>query len=313
MRNYLMAGAALFALAACGETADTNTTEAVETVEVAPEDMTTDAPTEATDAGQTAEARLAAVLAAQPEEVQARYGARHPAETLAFFGVEPGMTVVEALPGGGWYTKILSEYVGSDGKIIGADYALDMWPLFGGFATEEFVEGKKTWPADWSADANAWSETDAPIEAFQFGSLPEEMKGTADAVLFIRALHNMSRFEADGGYLSTGVQDSFDVLKSGGVVGVVQHRAPDTNSDEWAIGSAGYLKESRVIDAFTSAGFVFEGASEINANPADMPTEEDVVWRLPPSLGTSADNEELKAAMMAIGESDRMTLKFRKP
>jgi predicted methyltransferase len=220
---------------------------------------------------------------------------------------------VEALPGDGWYTKILAEYIGPDGKVIGADYAQDMWPLFGGFATEEFVEGRQNWVADWTGEANAWSETDAPIDAFKFGSLPAEMNGTADAVLFIRALHNMSRFEADGGYLTTGVQDAFDVLKPGGVVGVVQHRAPDANSDEWAVGSAGYLKESRVIDAFTAAGFVFEGGAEINANPADQPTEEDVVWRLPPSLGTSADNEELKAQMTAIGESDRMTLKFRKP
>src|SRR5512134_710260 len=78
--------------------------------------------------------RLAAVLAAQPPEVQARYQWRHPRETLEFFGIAPGMTVVEALPGGGWYTKILLPYLGPQGSYIGADYAADMWPLFGFFS-----------------------------------------------------------------------------------------------------------------------------------------------------------------------------------
>ena len=80
----------------------------------------------------------------QPEETQARYGARHPAETLTFFGIEPGMTVVETLPGGGWYTRILLSYLGEEGKVIGADYAAEMFPLFG-FFSEERIEAKKTW------------------------------------------------------------------------------------------------------------------------------------------------------------------------
>src|SRR5690606_39749337 len=101
-------------------------------------------------------ARLAAVLAAQPDDVKARYEYRHPQETLEFFGIEPGMTVVEALPGGGWYSKILLPYLGKDGTLIGADYSMEMWPLFGGFATPEFIEKRKTWVTDAVEAAQEW-------------------------------------------------------------------------------------------------------------------------------------------------------------
>ena len=102
------------------------------------------------------------------------------------------------------------------------------------------------------------------------------------------------------------------MLKDGGLVGVVQHRAPESASDEWANGSRGYLKQSAVIAMFEDAGFQLVARSEINANPKDQPGEEDIVWRLPPSLRTSQENPELREAMLAIGESDRMTLLFRK-
>ena len=98
---------------------------------------------------------LASVLAAQPEATQARYGARHPQETLTFFGIEPGMTVVEALPGGGWYSRILLGYLGPDGQLVGADYAQPMFPLFG-FFSDEAIEKKKTWVETWTADASGW-------------------------------------------------------------------------------------------------------------------------------------------------------------
>ena len=170
--------------------------------------------------------QLAIVLAAQSEEVQARYQYRHPQETLEFFEVEPGMTVVEALPGGGWYTKLLLPYIGSDGHLIGADYSLDMWPLFG-FMSEEGLEARKTWVADFTADATEWAGDDgASVSAFTLSSMPEEMHGTADRFLFIRALHNLSRFESQGGYLTAGISNAYDALKPGGIAGVVQHQAP---------------------------------------------------------------------------------------
>ncbi|MFM7784669.1 MAG: methyltransferase, partial [Gammaproteobacteria bacterium] len=102
------------------------------------------------------------------------------------------------------------------------------------------------------------------------------------------------------------------LLKPGGIVGVEAHRAPESAPDAWASGEQGYVKQSAVIAAFQTAGFELVGSSEMNANPKDQPTEQDSVWRLPPSLATSKDDPELRAAMQAIGESDRMTLKFRK-
>jgi len=264
-------------------------------------------------AGEPDSEKLAAVLAGQAEEIQARYEYRHPQETLEFFGIAPGMTVVEALPGSGWYTKILSPYLGPDGELVGADYSLDMYPLFG-FFSEERLKEKETWVDDFTAGAKEWSGDDgAPVSAFVLGSMPEELKGSADAVLFIRALHNLARFEGDGAYLTAALKDAYDVLKPGGTVGVVQHWARSNMSEEWAGGQNGYLKKIFVIARMEKAGFKFVAEIDANVNEKDQPTEEDIVWRLPPSLATSRENPELKAEMEAIGESNRMTLKFRKP
>ncbi len=262
---------------------------------------------------QTAEARLDAALTAQSEKAKARYPWRHPKETLQFFGIAPGMTVVDVLPGeDGYYTKILLPYLGPGGSVIGADYDIDMWPLFGEFAPD--LEKQKTWADDWMISASGWrGENDAAVAGFAFGAVPVELKGTADAVLFIRALHHLNRLEEEGGFFTAALKDTMDLLKPGGIVGVVQHRAPAANSDEWSEGDNGYLKQDQVIAFFEGAGFRFEGSSEINANPNDKPTESEFVWRLPPTLATSRDNPELEAQMRAIGESDRMTLKFVKP
>jgi predicted methyltransferase len=261
----------------------------------------------------SASAQLAEILAAQPDEVRARYAYRHPQETLEFFGIEPGMTVVEALPGGGWYSRLLVPYLGPDGRLVGANYAHDMWPKFG-FFDQAFIDRMATWTTDWPVEARQWhGEEGAAIEAFDFGSLPASLDGQADAVLFIRALHNLNRFEGDGGYLSTALADAYRVLKPGGIVGVVQHEARPEMPDEWASGARGYLKKQFVIERLEAAGFEFLAASDINENPLDQPGEDDVVWRLPPSYMTSREDPERRAAMDAIGESHRMTLKFRKP
>ena len=256
---------------------------------------------------------LDALLAAQPDEVQARYAYRNPKETLEFFGIEPGMTVVEGLPGRGWYTKILLPYLGEEGCLIGADYPMEIWPNFA-FGTEEFIEKRSTWLTDWPAGAEEWrGESGASIEAFIMGSMPEKYHGTADVVFFPRVLHNLANFESEGGFLTMALADAFAVLKPGGTFGVVQHHARDDMSDEFADGSHGYLKKSFVIDVVEAAGFEFVAESDINANPKDQPTEEDIVWRLPPTFATSEGNEELRAEYAAVGESNRMTLKFRKP
>jgi predicted methyltransferase len=222
------------------------------------------------------------------------------------------MTVVDTLPGEVWYTGILLDYLGPTGKVIGADYSAEMWSLFGEYAPKP---GEKDgWPAKFVEQAQAWRDADdAQVGGVQFGSVPDDMAGTVDVVLLSRALHHFSRMEAKGGYFTKALADINKMLKPGGIVGVEQHRAPEKNSDAWAIGEAGYLKQTAVIDAFKKAGFELVEASEINANPQDVPTEKDFVWRLPPTLATSEGNAETKAKMEAIGESDRMTLKFRKP
>lgn len=306
----LFFGASALALAACGgsqdagSTGDSTAAPAETAVEVAETD---------TAAATVNAERLQAVLDAQSDEVKARYQYRNPAETLAFFGIEPGMTVVDTLPGNVWYAGILSDYLGEEGKVIGADYSVEMWPLFGGFATAEFVEGKKTWTDTWVAGMEEKrGEDDASFAAFQFGSFPAEMEGKADAALMVRALHNMHRFEPEGGFLTQALADMNAALKPGGILGVIQHRAPDANSDEWADGSNGYLKQSRVIAVAEAAGFELVEMTELNANSADQPTEDDFVWRLPPRLAGSDDNPEQREQMVAVGESDRMTLLFKK-
>ena len=303
MRSIVLLSAA-FALAACVENTPSATTELSAQTSTA----TTTAPmTESQATG------LEAILAAQPEAVQARYAYRNPAQTLAFFGIEPGMTVVEALPGGGWYSKLLLPYLGEEGALIGANYGLDMQRLFS-YRTEEQLKKLETWTTDWPEKASAWVENnDTPISGFFFGAQPESVAGRADAVLFIRALHNLARYQNQGDFLSIAIDNAYTALKPGGVVGIVQHQMREEAPDVWADGSRGYLKQSFVVAQMEAAGFVFEGASEVNANPNDQPQEGDIVWRLPPTLMGSRDNPEAAAAMQAIGESNRMTLKFRKP
>lgn len=303
MRSIVLLSAA-FALAACVENTPSATTE------LSAQTLTANTTAPMTESQATG---LEAILAAQPEAVQARYAYRNPAQTLAFFGIEPGMTVVEALPGGGWYSKLLLPYLGEEGALIGANYGLDMQRLFS-FRTEEQLKKLETWTTDWPEKASAWVENnDTPISGFFFGAQPESVAGRADAVLFIRALHNLARYQNQGDFLSIAIDNAYTALKPGGVVGIVQHQMREEAPDVWADGSRGYLKQSFVVAQMEAAGFVFEGASEVNANPNDQPQEGDIVWRLPPTLMGSRDNPEAAAAMQAIGESNRMTLKFRKP
>lgn len=256
---------------------------------------------------------LAEVLAAQPEETQVRYQYRHPQETLEFFGVEPGMTVLEGLPGGGWYTKILLQYLGSEGTVLAADYPMEMWPNFA-FGTEEFIAKRATWPADFLQKTADWRGDDgAQAKTFVFGSMPDDLAGSADIVFFPRVLHNLANHDDKGGYLGMALQDAYTALKPGGVFGIVQHEAREDVPDDWADGSRGYLKKSFVIEQVGKAGFEFVAESDVNSNDKDQPAADDVVWRLPPSLRGSRDDPERKAAMEAIGESNRMTLKFIKP
>ena len=141
MIRYFMIGAAACVLIGCSgnEPAIEGAAETLsaQTAQIATADKT---------------ATLSDILASQPEDVKLRFGARNPEKTLEFFDLQPGMSVIEVLPGGGWYTKILSPYLGEDGHLIGVDYSINMWPEFGGFATPEFIEARKNWTQSWTQD-----------------------------------------------------------------------------------------------------------------------------------------------------------------
>jgi predicted methyltransferase len=224
---------------------------------------------------------------------KARDEFRHPVETLAFFGFSSDMTVVEITPGGGWYTEILAPALKGTGKLYGAHY-----PDTG---EDNYYSNSRKKLVKKLASNDAFSEvvlTDF-VPRKQSELAPE---GSADLVLTFRNLHNWK----DEG-VEQVFKDAFTALKAGGVLGVVEHRLPAGVKPEDAVG---YVSEAHTIKQAKAAGFRFAGASEINANSKDMATHPKGVWTLPPSL---ALKDEDKEKYLAIGESDRMTLKFVKP
>ena len=258
-------------------------------------------------------ARLEQVLSSQPEETKARYSARHPKETIEFFGVKPGDTVVEVMPGYFWYSSILAPYLGREGKLIGIDYDMKMWPMFGIFPPE-FIASRKEWHTAWYGASKQWGTDIAEMVGYEFATVPvEQIAGSVDSVLFIRALHNLARFEEKGGFLTDAVDKSYQMLKPGGYVGVVQHAVDESYSDDYASGRNGYMKKSKVIEVFTNAGFQLVAQSDINANPKDRPEITENVWRLPPSSRAKNEDGSVPKKYLDIGESNRMTLLFRKP
>lgn len=254
---------------------------------------------------------LKEIVLDRSEQDKSRDIYRNPVQTLSFFQVEPGMKVAEALPGGGWYSKILASYLGKDGALHGINYNDDMWAMFGFFSTAQIAENSAN-TAKFPGLVEGFTDNGIHTSGFTFAKAPEEANGTLDRVLFVRALHNLNRFEAEAGTRSQALERAHDLLKPNGLVGVVQHRAPEEADDKWADGSRGYLKQSALIKAFQAAGFELVMTSEVNANPNDKPQTEDIVWRLPPSFNGVGDNADKRAAMQAIGESDRMTLLFKK-
>lgn len=253
---------------------------------------------------------LLQVIESRSAADRARDNARHPAETLTFFQLQPGMTVAEVLPGGGWYTRILANYLGADATLYGVNYIDRMWPLFTS-QTEEWRAARRAATEEFPTLVAGLTDTGIRAQGFTFNTVPGEAIGAVDRVLMIRALHNLNRFEAAQGTLSQALAAVRGMLKPDGLVGVVQHRLPESAPDAGADGSRGYLKQSTVVAAFQAAGFELLSSSEINANPADQPGAQDTVWRLPPTQRSSGDDPEERAAMAAIGESDRMTLLFR--
>jgi predicted methyltransferase len=215
-------------------------------------------------------ALLAAVASSERSEAdRARDAHRHPVETLTFWGLQPGWTVVEIEPGAaGWWRMILEPYAAATG--------------------------------------GRYDPVQDPRQGFGVAD------GSADLVVVARAFHNWSRSDRTEPYLAA----FFRVLKPGGILAVEQHRAEEgRNVADTA--STGYVSESYVIQAAQRAGFVLDGRSEINANPRDDRDHAFGVWTLPPTRRSERDGRTLteaeRAAYDAVGESDRMTLRFRKP
>lgn len=244
---------------------------------------------------------LDAVLAhSRRAEDRARDQYRNPAETLAFLQVEPGMSVVDFMPAGGWYTRVLVPYLGPEGTYIGLNP--EIAPDATGFMAN-MRNAAETFPGQ----ASEWTGGEgARVIGGNVGSLPDSLDGTVDRVLIFRGIHNMHRFD----WLRPSLAAARRLLKDDGLIGVVQHRAKDDASADYTDGNKGYMREKDVIALFQANGFDLVGSSEINANPQDPADWPNGVWTLPPSLGGATD--ETRPQLEAIGESDRMTLLFRK-
>jgi len=252
-------------------------------------------------AGQPTAAAEPTATAAQPDiatilagshrsaENRARDAHRHPAETLAFFGVQPTHTVVELWPGRGWYTEVLAPLLRERGKLVAAS------------PTGNYLQPYK----DFLASRPDLYDRVQLVEVTPPQTLSLGPDGSADVVLTFRNLHGW----VGNGYAAEVHAAIFRVLKPGGVYGVVDHRAvPGTTPEQTK--KSGYVPEDVAIELATAAGFVLDARSEINANPKDTKNYPEGVWTLPPSLRLGDVDRDKYAA---IGESDRFTLRFRKP
>lgn len=217
---------------------------------------------------------------------------RHPVETLRFFGVRPDRTVVEFLPSGGWYTEILAPLLSARGHYIGL---VGDNPKSRDALARLITGGGARWRGATAAVLDAKTGT---------STVPD---GTADTVLTFRNVHNLLM---DGGdTAANSFAAFFRMLKPGGVLGIEEHRLPE-RADGAAETESGYVKRSTILRLATAAGFRLAGESRINANPKDTHDWPKGVWTLPPTLELG---DKDRAKYLAIGESDRLTLRFVKP
>ncbi len=282
IRTFLFASVAAFTLVACAAQDDMTADD------VAPAAMVTDGDRMAVD--------YAAILAGDHRSAdnRARDQYRHPAETLAFFGLEPGMTVVEIGPGGGWYTEVIAPAVLPNGRLLAAhaDPA----------ASERAAAAVARFQEKLDAAPSVYGNTELAVFSGGMLSVPD---GSADMVLTFRNVHNW--YMAD--VAETSFASFYKALKPGGILGVVEHRLPESAADE-LMKTSGYMKRSAVVAMAEAAGFELVSESDVNANPADTADYPKGVWTLPPNFAEGDTDREKYAA---IGESDRMTLKFVKP
>lgn len=250
---------------------------------------------------ETAASVLDAVLAGSwrdPANV-ARDGYRHPKETLSFFGLSPTQTVIEITPGGGWYSEILAPYLRDGGQYIAA--VVDPSSVAEGRSRDYQQKNKTTLETKFGTASTQYGR--AKIVGYDPKAPVFGPADSADLVLTFRNVHNWrSSGQAEGMF-----KGFFAVLKPGGVLGVVEHRA---KADVPADDKSGYVGQAQVIAMAEAAGFKLQEKSEVNANPRDTKDHPNGVWTLPPVNDHEAKDD---AKYKAIGESDRMTLRFVKP
>jgi predicted methyltransferase len=222
---------------------------------------------------------------------------RHPLETLRFFGIKPTSVVVEAGPGGGWYTEVLAPLLAAKGKLV-----LPLWDPNGPDYEVPTLFGKRLQLMLGKSDALFGKVETVANSDYANPSFGED--GSADVVVVTREMHNWFRNDMMDAWLSA----SHKVLKTGGVLAVVQHRAKEGEAPEESA-KRGRLDQKWLVEKIESAGFVLDEASEINANDKDTKDYERGVWTLPP---VTALGDKDKDKYVAIGESDRMTLRFKK-
>lgn len=233
---------------------------------------------------------------------------RHPQEALAFWGLQPGMTILEVQPGAGWWTEILAPYANATGgKYYATAADLD---------NAELSEGARKGRADFEARLAAKSETHGQVQLVNFGAKSKPLpQNTFDFALSARSVHGWM----GNGLTEKVLKDLYGALKPGGILAIEQHRANPGEQDPKAV--SGYVTEAYVIEQAQKAGFELVERSEVNANAADTKDHPFGVWTLPPTKRTRPYSEGPDAhdpkfdrtKYDAIGESDRMTLKFRKP
>ncbi len=251
----------------------------------------------ATFKAQHAEALSGAINHPTRAEDRARDAFRHPADTLAFWQIAPDMKVGEYAPGGQWFSRLLGHYLGGEGQLVGLFFSSS---AVGDAAAQERLRAAA---AKFPADVAGF--TGLPVDRFAAHTLdavPSEHKGTFDRIIVPRMMHNLhQRNIAD-----SELKAMRDLLKDDGMLGIEQHRARSDAPWSYANGTKGYMREDDVIALLRLNGFELVGKSEINANPNDTADHADGVWEMPPILRTK--REDLKGK----GESDRMTLLFRK-
>jgi len=233
---------------------------------------------------------------------QARDKFRNPKETLAFFQVKAEHTVVEYAPGGGWYTRVLAPYIAPKGKYI----AMNADSSAREYADRQSEARSKGWSESFAGKVEGWTGISPDrIHAIELDEIPDEMAGTADRVLVFRSMHGLLNRNS----AQASLKAYRKILKDGGMVGVVQHRAPKGEAYTRSNGSRGYIQQQTIIDLFSVHGFDLVASSEINANPKDKADYEKGVWHLFPTRIFDKEND---AKYRPIGESDRMTLLFKK-